>query len=55
MNEATLKDTDSEPNVDLDALVASADTGGRNPSNLAVAKLITLVALAWSLFQLWIA
>jgi TRAP transporter 4TM/12TM fusion protein len=55
MNEATLKDTDSETSVDLDALVASADTGARNPNNLAVAKLITLVALAWSLFQLWIA
>jgi TRAP-type uncharacterized transport system fused permease subunit len=41
--------------VDLDALVASSDTGGRNPSNLAVAKLITLTALAWSHFQLWIA
>ena len=44
-----------EPEVDLDELVASSDTGGRNPSNPAVAKLITGVALLWSLFQLWIA
>ena len=44
-----------EPEVDLDELVASSDTGGRNPSNPSVAKLITGVALAWSLFQLWIA
>ena len=45
----------TEPEVDLDELVASSDTGGRNPSNPSVAKLITGVALAWSLFQLWIA
>ena len=55
MNEATLTSTDPKPSADLDAMVASADTGGRNPSNLAVAKLITVVALLWSLFQLWIA
>jgi len=41
--------------TNLDELVASSDTGGRNPSNPSVAKLITGVALAWSLFQLWIA
>lgn len=41
--------------VDLDELVASSDTGGRNPSNPSIAKLLTFVALAWSLFQLWIA
>jgi TRAP-type uncharacterized transport system fused permease subunit len=56
MNEAALNKKDSEPSTkDLDAMVGSADTGGRNPNNLAVAKLITLTALAWSLFQLWIA
>ena len=44
-----------KPEVDLDELVASSDTGGRNPSNPSIAKLITGVALAWSLFQLWIA
>ncbi|MEO8411801.1 MAG: TRAP transporter fused permease subunit, partial [Propionivibrio sp.] len=35
-------------------LVAEADTGGRKPTGLA-AKVIMYVALAWSLFQLWIA
>ncbi|WP_246237314.1 TRAP transporter permease [Halovulum dunhuangense] len=39
---------------ELDALVAAADTGGRNPTGL-VGRLIFLIALAWSLFQLWIA
>lgn len=39
---------------DLDELVASSDTGGRNPSGFP-AKLIFGTALAWSLFQLWIA
>jgi TRAP-type uncharacterized transport system fused permease subunit len=39
---------------ELDALVASTDTGGRTPGG-AVGKLILVVALAWSLFQLWIA
>ncbi|SES24658.1 TRAP transporter, 4TM/12TM fusion protein [Tranquillimonas rosea] len=38
---------------DLDALVASSDTGGRNPTGPA-GMLILAVALAWSLFQLWI-
>ena len=35
-------------------MVAESDTGGRRPTGL-VAKIITGVALAWSLFQLWIA
>ena len=35
-------------------LVAEADTGGRKPSGLA-AKIVMYTALAWSLFQLWIA
>ena len=38
----------------LKQLVAEADTGGRKPTG-AVAKLIMYTALAWSLFQLWIA
>ncbi|WP_313950719.1 TRAP transporter permease, partial [Accumulibacter sp.] len=38
----------------LKQLVAEADTGGRKPTG-AVAKLIMLTALTWSLFQLWIA
>ncbi|SDU11049.1 TRAP transporter permease [Stappia sp. ES.058] len=40
---------------ELDDLVASVDTGGRNPANHQVALLISGLALAWSLFQLWIA
>ena len=35
-------------------MVAESDTGGRRPTGL-VAKIIVGVALAWSLFQLWIA
>ena len=35
-------------------LVAEADTGGRKPTGLS-AKIVTWAALAWSLFQLWIA
>ena len=38
----------------LRQLVAESDTGGRRPSGLT-AKIVTYVALAWSLFQLWIA
>jgi TRAP transporter 4TM/12TM fusion protein len=40
--------------AELDALVASSDTGGRGASG-TVGYFITGVALAWSLFQLWIA
>ena len=39
---------------ELDALVASSDTGGRGSTG-TVGKFLTVVALAWSLFQLWIA
>ncbi|MCX7560821.1 TRAP transporter permease [Sulfitobacter sp. F26204] len=39
---------------ELDALVASSDTGGRGSTG-TVGVFITTVALAWSLFQLWIA
>jgi TRAP transporter 4TM/12TM fusion protein len=39
---------------ELDALVAASDTGGRSTGG-ATGTLIALVALAWSLFQLWIA
>ncbi|MEP7281106.1 MAG: TRAP transporter permease [Rubrivivax sp.] len=40
--------------VDLAKLVAEADTGGRDPTGLA-GRVLLGVALAWSLFQLWIA
>lgn len=43
-----------KPAIDLDDLVASNDTGARNPKGL-VGKILLFVALAWSLFQLWIA
>ena len=40
--------------TELDAMVASSDTGARSPGQPAVA-IMMLTALAWSLFQLWIA
>jgi len=40
--------------VNVTALVADSDTGGRNPGG-AVAMAMLLLALAWSLFQLWYA
>ncbi len=39
---------------ELDELVASSDTGGRSPAG-SVGTLLVVVALLWSLFQLWIA
>lgn len=39
---------------ELDELVASSDTGARTPGGM-VGKFILIVALIWSLFQLWIA
>ncbi|MCP5270183.1 MAG: TRAP transporter permease [Burkholderiaceae bacterium] len=40
--------------VDVAQLAADSDTGGRNPGPL-VKRLLLATALAWSLFQLWIA
>jgi TRAP transporter 4TM/12TM fusion protein len=40
---------------ELQDLVASTDSGARDPSNRTIALLISGLALAWSLFQLWIA
>ena len=40
--------------VDLEQLVAEADTGGRRPGG-AVGQILLWVAVAWSLFQLWYA
>ncbi len=40
--------------AELDELVASSDTGARGSTG-SVGVFITVVALAWSLFQLWIA
>jgi len=39
---------------ELQQMVAESDTGGRHPTG-AVALVLMLVALAWSLFQLWYA
>ena len=38
----------------LEAMVAEADTGGRKPLG-QVKRLIFIIALCWSLFQLWYA
>jgi TRAP transporter 4TM/12TM fusion protein len=40
--------------VELEELVAEADTGGRKPTGIA-ARAIVIVAICWSLFQLWYA
>jgi TRAP transporter 4TM/12TM fusion protein len=40
--------------VDVDQLVTENDTGGRNPGS-TITRLLLGVAIAWSLFQLWIA
>ncbi len=40
--------------AELDELVASSDTGGRSAGG-AIGLFLTLVAIAWSLFQLWFA
>lgn len=40
--------------AELDELVASSDTGGRGTTG-TVGTFLTCVALAWSMFQLWIA
>ena len=40
--------------AELDELVASSDTGGRGATG-PVGTFVMLVALAWSLFQLWFA
>ena len=46
--------TTNVADIDVNQLVEDNDSGGRKPGP-AVAKLLTGVALAWSLFQLWIA
>jgi len=46
--------TRGAPANDFNEMVAAADTGARNPAG-ATAKVLFGTALAWSLFQLWIA
>ncbi len=48
------KETSSAPEIDVNQLVADNDLGGRSPGP-AVGLFLLGVALAWSLFQLWIA
>jgi len=43
-----------KPSVELEQLVAEADTGGRKPTGLS-ARILLWVAISWSLFQLWYA
>ncbi|MCE8037621.1 TRAP transporter permease [Halomonas sp. MCCC 1A11062] len=43
-----------KPEVDLEDMIASSDTGARKPLGVP-GKLLVGVAAAWSLFQLWIA
>ncbi len=47
-------ETKTGADIDVKKLMAETDTGGRNPGP-AIRKLMLGVALAWSLFQLWIA
>ncbi|MEL6964056.1 MAG: TRAP transporter permease, partial [Pseudomonadota bacterium] len=54
MNERARTAESVDKEVDLDELVAASDTGARSPTG-SVATLLFAVALAWSLFQLWIA
>ncbi|MDG3064248.1 TRAP transporter permease [Thauera mechernichensis] len=48
------KDNFELSDEELQKIVAEADTGGRKPTGLT-ANVLLVVALAWSLFQLWIA
>jgi TRAP transporter 4TM/12TM fusion protein len=51
----TKPERDAKPDVAaLEKLVAEADTGGRDPKG-AVGKLLLVVAVAWSAFQVWYA
>ena len=45
---------DSVPEIDVEKFVADNDTGARNPGPV-MKRFLLYVALAWSLFQLWIA
>lgn len=50
----TKKNKKATTEVDVNQLVQDNDAGGRDPGPV-VGKLLLIVALAWSLFQLWIA
>lgn len=40
---------------ELEALVASSDTGGRLPTNKKIVLFLAIVAFVWAVFQVWIA
>ncbi len=46
--------SDNVPEIDVEKFVADNDTGARNPGPV-MKRFLLYVALAWSLFQLWIA
>ena len=46
--------TDKVPEIDVEKFVADNDTGARTPGPV-MKRFLLFVALAWSLFQLWIA
>ena len=50
----TDKNNKAATEIDVNQLVQDNDAGGRDPGPV-VGKLLLVVALAWSLFQLWIA
>ncbi len=54
-NQGTGRDGRQYSDEELQDLVASSDSGARAPSNRSIALLISVTALVWSLFQLWIA
>lgn len=49
--------TEQKPQAqqDLDDLVIATDQGGRQPTSKVIAKFISITAIIWSLFQLWVA
>jgi len=56
MNDVNTQSKNREFSDDeLQDLLASTDSGGRNPTNRKVALFISCVAFLWSVFQLWIA
>ncbi len=47
--------TDERLDNQLEEMIAESDTGGRHPTNPLSIKILFLVPLVWTLFQLWIA
>jgi TRAP-type uncharacterized transport system fused permease subunit len=50
----TTAEAETSSNGNADDLVAAADTGARNPAGIT-GQFLFIVAVAWSLFQLWYA